>query len=169
MGLKTPYTGQVPLISGEIGEDLAYYLTTSEQTPSAVGINVLLDDNDDVEVAGGFMVQVMPEATDEEIAIFEDHIQKMPAISQLLESPDPLNTMLISIFGAEGFKVLEESPLAFKCDCSKERFGNGIASLGETEIRRLIDENHGAEVVCQFCETAYHFSEEDLEALINHG
>ncbi|URZ87562.1 Hsp33 family molecular chaperone HslO [Floricoccus penangensis] len=167
MGLKNPYTGQVPLVTGEIGEDLAYYLTTSEQTPSAVGLNVLLDGEDKVKVAGGFLVQVMPDATEEEIARFEEHVQKMPAISQILEEEDPLKSMLDEIYGEDEYKVLEESPLAFKCDCSKERFAEGLASLGKDEIQAIIDEDHGAEVTCQFCTKHYDFSQADLEEIIN--
>ncbi|WP_172207681.1 Hsp33 family molecular chaperone HslO [Pseudolactococcus hodotermopsidis] len=169
MGLKTPYTGQTPLISGEIGEDLAYYLTTSEQTPSAVGLNVLLNDDETVKVAGGFLVQVMPDAPEDEIAAFEERIQKMPAISTLLRSDDHSKAILDAIYGQDQYKVLEESPLAFHCDCSRERFLTGISSLGRCEVDTLIAENHGAEVICQFCKTVYNFSENDLKDLLTNG
>ncbi|MGB4793367.1 MAG: Hsp33 family molecular chaperone HslO [Lactococcus chungangensis] len=166
MGLKTPYTGQTPLISGEIGEDLAYYLTTSDQTPSAVGLNVLLNEDESVHVAGGFLVQVMPDAPEAEIADFEARIQKMPAISKLLRSHDHSKAILDAIYGQDQYKILEESPLAFHCDCSKERFAASIQGLGKIEVEKLITENHGAEVICQFCETVYNFSENDLKELI---
>lgn len=166
MGLKTPYTGQTPLISGEIGEDLAYYLTTSEQTPSAVGLNVLLNEDESVHVAGGFLVQVMPDAPEAEIAAFETRIQNMPAISKLLRSHDHSKAILDAIYGQDQYKILAESPLAFHCDCSKERFADGIQGLGKIEVEKLITENHGAEVICQFCETVYNFSENDLKELI---
>ena len=166
MGLKTPYTGQTPLISGEIGEDLAYYLTTSEQTPSAVGLNVLLNEDESVHVAGGFLVQVMPDAPEAEISDFEARIQKMPAISKLLRSHDHSKAILDAIYGQDQYKILEESPLAFHCDCSKERFAASIQGLGKIEVEKLITENHGAEVICQFCETVYNFSENDLKELI---
>lgn len=168
MGLKTPWTGQTPLISGEIGEDLAYYLTTSEQTPSAVGLNVLLNEDETVKVAGGFLVQVMPDAPDAEIAAFEARIQQMPAISKLLRSYDQSKAILDAIYGQDQYKILEEAPLAFHCDCSKERFAAGIQSLGNVEIEKLRVENHGAEVICQFCETTYNFSENDLKELLNY-
>jgi molecular chaperone Hsp33 len=168
MGLKTPWTGQTPLISGEIGEDLAYYLTTSEQTPSAVGLNVLLNEDETVKVAGGFLVQVMPDAPDAEIAAFEARIQQMPAISKLLRSHDQSKAILDAIYGQDQYKILEESPLAFHCDCSQARFAEGIQSLGNTEVEKLITENHGAEVVCQFCETIYNFSENDLKELLSY-
>lgn len=166
MGLKTPYTGQTPLISGEIGEDLAYYLTTSDQTPSAVGLNVLLNEDESVHVAGGFLVQVMPDAPEAEISDFEARIQKMPAISKLLRSHDHSKAILDAIYGQDQYKILEESPLAFHCDCSKERFAASIQGLGKREVEKLITENHGAEVICQFCETVYNFSENDLKELI---
>ena len=166
MGLKTPYTGQTPLISGEIGEDLAYYLTTSDQTPSAVGLNVLLNEDESVHVAGGFLVQVMPDAPEAEISDFEARIQKMPAISKLLRSHDHSKAILDAIYGQDQYKILEESPLAFHCDCSKERFAASIQGLGKIEVEKLITENHGAEVICQFCETVYNFSENDLKELI---
>ncbi|MDR1605612.1 MAG: Hsp33 family molecular chaperone HslO [Streptococcaceae bacterium] len=168
MGLKTPYTGQTPLISGEIGEDLAYYLTTSEQTPSAVGLNVLLNEDETVKVAGGFLVQVMPDAPEAEIAAFETRIQQMPAISKLLRSHDQSKAILDAIYGQDQYKILDTSPLAFRCDCSKARFAASIQGLGKTEINTLITENHGAEVICQFCQTAYHFSETDLKELLKH-
>ena len=166
MGLKTPYTGQTPLISGEIGEDLAYYLTTSDQTPSAVGLNVLLNEDESVHVAGGFLVQVMPDAPEAEISDFEARIQKMPAISKLLRSHDHSKAILDAIYGQDQYKILEESPLAFHCDCSKERFAASIQGLGKIEVEKLITENHGAEVICQFCETVYNFSENDLKERI---
>ena len=166
MGLKTPYTGQTPLISGEIGEDLAYYLTTSDQTPSAVGLNVLLNEDESVHVAGGFLVQVMPDAPEAEISDFEARIQKMPAISKLLRSHDHSKAILDAIYGQDQYKILEESPLAFHCDCSKERFAASIQGLGKIEVEKLITEKHGAEVICQFCETVYNFSENDLKELI---
>jgi molecular chaperone Hsp33 len=166
MGLKTPYTGQTPLISGEIGEDLAYYLTTSDQTPSAIGLNVLLNEDESVHGAGGFLVQVMPDAPEAEISDFEARIQKMPAISKLLRSHDHSKAILDAIYGQDQYKILEESPLAFHCDCSKERFAASIQGLGKIEVEKLITENHGAEVICQFCETVYNFSENDLKELI---
>ena len=149
-GTGNPYTSSTPLISGEIGEDFAYYLTESEQTPSAVGLNVLLDEEDKVKVAGGFMLQVLPGASEEEVARYEKRIQEMPAISTL-----------------EPFKRLSEEELSFECDCSRERFENALLTLGKDELQAMKDEDHGAEIVCQFCQTKYEFSEADLEELIN--
>jgi Disulfide bond chaperones of the HSP33 family len=166
-GLKQPYSGQTPLITGEIGEDLAYYLTMSEQTPSAVGLNVLLDSEDKVKIAGGFLLQVMPDATDKEISDFEEHVQKMPAISKLLMEENPLEAMLDAIYGKMPYKILEEGELSFYCDCSKERFAKSLASLGSAELEAIIEEDHGAEIECQFCTKKYDFSENDLKEIIN--
>lgn len=167
MGLKHPYSGQVDLITGEIGEDLAWYFLSSEQTPSSVGVNVLLDENKDtVKIAGGFMLQALPDATDAEITEIERNIKTMPAISTMLEADEPLKTMLDNIYGDMEYTNLGEFPLAFKCDCSKERFREGIKSLGTQPIEEMIAEDHGAEIVCQFCETKYEFSEDELHALI---
>ncbi|GAB2026257.1 Hsp33 family molecular chaperone HslO [Lactovum odontotermitis] len=162
MGLRTSYTGQVDLISAEIGEDLAWYFLQSEQTPSSVGVNVTLnDDSDSVKSAAGFLLQALPEASDEEIAGMEKQIKAMPALSDLT-----IEQILPAIYGDMKYKVLTESPLAFKCDCSKTRFREGIRSLGPAEITAMIEENHGAEVVCQFCGRTYDFSEEELNGLI---
>ncbi|VGV94699.1 Hsp33 family molecular chaperone HslO [Streptococcus pyogenes] len=166
-GTGNPYTSTTPLITGEIGEDFAYYLTESEQTPSAIGLNVLLDENDKVKVAGGFMVQVLPGASEEEIARYEKRLQEMPAISQLLASKNHVDALLDAIYGDEPYKRLSEEPLSFQCDCSRERFEAALMTLPKADLQVMIDEDKGAEIVCQFCGTKYQFNENDLEALIN--
>lgn len=166
-GTGNPYTSTTPLITGEIGEDFAYYLTESEQTPSAIGLNVLLDENDKVKVAGGFMVQVLPGASEEEIARYEKRLQEMPAISQLLASKNHVDALLDAIYGDEPYKRLSEEPLSFQCDCSRERFEAALMTLPKADLQAMIDEDKGAEIVCQFCGTKYQFNESDLEALIN--
>ena len=165
-GTGNPYNSMTPLISGEIGEDLAYYLTESQQTPSAVGLNVLLDKDDKVEVAGGFLLQVLPGAKEEEIARFEKRIQEMPAISTLLESDDHIEALLKAIYGDESYKRLSEEEIRFQCDCSKDRFMNALASLPSSDLEEMKEEDHGAEITCQFCQTTYNFDENDLEELI---
>ncbi|HEQ6374137.1 TPA: Hsp33 family molecular chaperone HslO [Streptococcus pyogenes] len=166
-GTGNPYTSTTPLITGEIGEDFAYYLTESEQTPSAIGLNVLLDENDKVKVAGGFMVQVLPGASEEEIARYEKRLQEMPAISHLLASKNHVDALLEAIYGDEPYKRLSEEPLSFQCDCSRERFEAALMTLPKADLQTMIDEDKGAEIVCQFCGTKYQFNESDLEALIN--
>ena len=165
-GTGNPYNSMTPLISGEIGEDLAFYLTESQQTPSAVGLNVLLDENDKVKVAGGFLVQVLPGAKEAEIARFEKRIQEMPAISRLLESDNHIEALLAAIYGDEPYKRLSEEEIRFQCDCSKERFMNALATLPKADLEEMRDQDQGAEIVCQFCQTVYHFDQNDLEELI---
>lgn len=166
-GWGTPYTSTTPLISGEIGEDLAYYLTESEQTPSAVGLNVLLDENDKVTVAGGFMVQVLPGASDEEIARYEKRLQKMPAISSLLASKDHIEALLAAIYGDEPYKRLSEEPLSFQCDCSRQRFEAALIGLTKTDLQEMMTQDQGAEIICQFCQSKYQFNVDDLKGIIN--
>ncbi|HEP1266251.1 Hsp33-like chaperonin [Streptococcus pyogenes] len=166
-GTGNPYTSTTPLITGEIGEDFAYYLTESEQTPSAIGLNVLLDENDKVKVAGGFMVQMLPGASEEEIARYEKRLQEMPAISHLLASKNHVDALLEAIYGDEPYKRLSEEPLSFQCDCSRERFEAALMTLPKADLQAMIDEDKGAEIVCQFCGTKYQFNESDLEAIIN--
>ncbi|HEP1646563.1 TPA: Hsp33 family molecular chaperone HslO [Streptococcus pyogenes] len=166
-GTGNPYTSTTPLITGEIGEDFAYYLTESEQTPSAIGLNVLLDENDKVKVAGGFMVQVLPGASEKEIARYEKRLQEMPAISHLLASKNHVDALLEAIYGDEPYKRLSEEPLSFQCDCSRERFEAALMTLPKADLQAMIDEDKGAEIVCQFCGNKYQFNESDLEALIN--
>lgn len=166
-GIGHPYHSMTPLISGEIGEDFAYFLTESQQTPSAVGLNVLLDEEDKVQVAGGFLLQVLPGATEAEIARFEKQIQNMPPISQLLASSNHIETLLEAIYGDQAFKRLSENPLNFTCDCSKKRFLNALASLPKNELTKMKEEDKGAAITCQFCQTHYQFDENALEELIN--
>ncbi|HEO2044564.1 TPA: Hsp33 family molecular chaperone HslO [Streptococcus agalactiae] len=166
-GTGQPYTSTTPLITGEIGEDFAYYLTESEQTPSAVGLNVLLDDEDKVKVAGGFMLQVLPGASDEEISRYEKRIQEMPSISSLLESENHIESLLSAIYGEDDYKRLSEDSLAFYCDCSKERFEAALLTLGTKELQAMKDEDKGVEITCQFYNQTYYFTEEDLEKIIN--
>ncbi|MCS4488786.1 Hsp33 family molecular chaperone HslO [Streptococcus sciuri] len=166
-GMGKPYTSTTPIISGEIGEDFAYYLTESEQTPSAVGLNVLLDDKDEVIVAGGFMLQALPSASDEDIKRYENRIQNMPAVSRLLTSSNHIEALLDAIYGDDDYKRLSEDSLRFYCDCSRERFKLALLSLAKNELTSMKSEDHGAEITCQFCNEHYHFSEEDLEEIIN--
>lgn len=166
-GTGNPYTSTTPLLTGEIGEDFTYYLTESEQTPSAVGLNVLLDEQDQVAVAGGFMLQVLPGAKDEEVARFEKRIREMPAISTLLSSDDHIDALLAAIYGEDDYKRLSEEAVSFTCDCSRERFEGALVTLPASDLREMAEQDKGAEITCQFCQTTYNFSENDLERLID--
>lgn len=165
LGMKEAFSGQVPLVSGELGEDFTYYMATSEQTPSAIGLGVLVDTDDSIKAAGGFMIQVMPDATDETITALETQLASIPMISQLLENGENPEAILDRLVGKGNVKVLEKLPVSFKCDCSKERFATAIIALGEDEINSMIEEDQGAEASCHFCGNKYHYDVADLESL----
>lgn len=164
-GLKTPFVGQVPLISGELGEDFTYYMAVSEQTPSSFGLSVLVNPDESVQVAGGFMIQVLPDVSEETISQLEKTLANMTPVSTILEEGHSLEDLLEHIVGEGNYRVLEEIPVSFKCDCSKERFADAIVSLGKTEIQSMIDDDGGAEVECHFCRTKYNYSATELEEL----
>lgn len=165
LGMKEAFSGQVPLVSGELGEDFTYYMATSEQTPSAIGLSVLVDTDDTIKAAGGFMIQVMPDATDETITALENRLASIPMISQLMEKGENPESILDLLMGEGNVKILEKMPVLFKCECSKERFATAIIALGGEEIESMIEEDHGAEASCHFCGNQYHFDVADLESL----
>lgn len=165
LGLKNPFVGQVPLISGELGNDFTYYMANSEQTPSAFGLSVIVNPDETVRTAGGFMIQVLPDASEETITELENTIENFPLISELMDQGYTPEQILDELVGENKSEILEEQSVQFKCDCSKERFANAITSLGKPEIQNMIDEDHGAEAVCHFCRNKYHYSEEELEDL----
>ncbi|WP_208560548.1 Hsp33 family molecular chaperone HslO [Marinilactibacillus kalidii] len=165
LGMKKPFVGQVPLVSGELGEDFTYYMANSEQVPSAVGVSVLVNPDETVKAAGGFMIQVLPGAKEETINKIESIIAELPLVSKLMENGETPEEILERLVGSKDYNVLETTPVEFKCDCSKERFGDAIISLGVDEIENMIDEDHGAEAVCHFCRTKFQYSENDLEVL----
>lgn len=165
LGLKTPFVGQVPLISGELAEDFTYYMAVSEQTPSSFGLSVLVNPDETVQVAGGFMLQVLPGASDETISTIEKNIKELPQLSHVFAEGGSLEDVLEALVGADNYKILEEIPVSFKCECSKERFANSLTSLGKEELQLMIDEDKGAEVNCHFCRSKYHFTAAELEEL----
>lgn len=167
LGLKEPVTGQVPIVSGEIAEDFTYYLANSEQVPSAVGLSVLVDnqDNDCVRAAGGFMIQVMPGASEETLVEIEKRLADTPQISSLLDEGETPEKILERLLGKENLEILETTPVQFHCDCSKERFASAIVTLGESELTQMIEEDEGAEAVCHFCGEKYYYDAAELTAL----
>lgn len=166
MEMGDPYTGQVGLVSGELGEDFTYYLAQSEQIPSAVGLSVFVNDDNSIEVAGGFLVQVMPGASDEKISELEARLGKMPLVSELLRDGKAPEEILQLLFEGEDVKILDTMPVAFKCDCSKERFAKALASIDRHEMEQLINEDHHAQTVCHFCGNKYEFSETNLKKIL---
>lgn len=168
LGLREPYRGLVPLVSGEIAEDLAYYLNVSEQTPSACILGVLVAPEGSVRAAGGILIQMMPGAQEDEELVqrLEERIRAMPALSRSIdEGLGPLEILLSLLEGMEP-KRLEERPVRFHCSCSKERFSSGLVSLGKEELEEIARTQGGAELVCHFCGQVYHVSEDELRALI---
>ncbi|OAH56792.1 molecular chaperone Hsp33 [Domibacillus aminovorans] len=165
LGLRENFSGQTPIVSGELGEDFTYYFAVSEQVPSSVGVGVLVNPDNSILAAGGFIIQLMPNVDDATITILEERITNMEPISKLIEKGLVPEQILTYIFGEENVKFLETMPVQFECTCSKERFGNAIVSLGRGEIQEMIKEDGGAETQCHFCNERYIFSKEELEQL----
>lgn len=168
LGLKEPFTGQVPLISGELGEDFTYYLAKSEQIPSSVGLSVFVNDDNTIQCAGGFMIQVMPGASDEVLDNIEKRLNEIPMVSQMMRDGKNPEDILNEILGAENVKILEKMPVSFKCDCSRERFADILKTLPKDQLQEMADEDHGAEAVCHFCGKKYNFTEEELRKIIEN-
>ncbi|KGX90062.1 heat shock protein Hsp33 [Pontibacillus halophilus JSM 076056 = DSM 19796] len=165
LGLKDYFTGEVPIVSGEISEDFTYYFANSEQVPSAVGAGVLVNPDHTIKAAGGFIIQIMPGATDETIDFIEKQIQSLPQISRLIEEGNAPEDILTRIFGEGQLKLLGESEVNFKCRCSRERLEQAISGLGVDEVAAMIEEDHGAEATCHFCNEVYQFTEDELREI----
>lgn len=165
LGLKNHFTGQVPIVSGEISEDFTYYLANSEQVPSAVGAGVLVNPDHSILAAGGFIVQMMPGASEETIAKIEENIATIAPISQLIQDGKQPEEILELLLGKDHVKIHERLPVQFACPCSKERLETAIQSLGNEEIDAMIREDHGATASCHFCNETYKFTIDELRAL----
>ncbi|WP_419882632.1 Hsp33 family molecular chaperone HslO [Peribacillus sp. B-H-3] len=165
IGLRDHFTGQVPLISGELGEDFTYYLLNSEQVPSSVGVGVLVNPDNSILASGGFIIQLMPGAEEETISRIEESLNNIPPISKLIQQGLSPEQILEKILGADNLKILETMPIQFVCQCSRERISNALVSLGAEEIRDIINTDGHAEAQCHFCNEKYHFSKEELEEL----
>ncbi len=165
IGMKEPFTGSVPIVSGELGEDFTYYFVTSEQTPSSVGVGVLVNPDQTILAAGGFVIQLMPGASDEVITEIEDRLGRIAPISKMIEEGRSPEQIITTILREDQVKFLERMSVRFACTCSKERIANAIVSLGQKEIRSMIEEDGQAETKCHFCNEVYYFSSDDLEGL----
>ncbi|OTN75117.1 chaperonin [Enterococcus sp. 8G7_MSG3316] len=165
LGLKEPFSGQTPIVSGELGEDFTYYLAVSEQVPSAVGLSVLVETDDTIRAAGGFMLQIMPGASEEIIAAIEARLKELPRVSTLIDEGQTPEEILATLMPDAGVEILDTMPVQFHCDCNKDKFATAIITLGAKEIQAMIDEDHGAEAVCSFCGNKYHFDENELAEL----
>ncbi|MDF7682083.1 Hsp33 family molecular chaperone HslO [Lactobacillus sp. ESL0679] len=165
LGLKEPYTGQVPIVSGEIAEDVAYYLTKSEQIPSAVGLSVFVNPNNTIGEAGGFMLQALPGASDSLITKTIKHIDDLPALSTSFLAGMTPEDLARKILGTD-CKILAKEPVAFKCDCSKEKYADILETLKIEQLQSMIDEDHGAELTCSFCGNKYQYTEAELKDIL---
>lgn len=169
MGLKEPYVGQTELVSGEIAEDITYYYAVSEQVPSSVALGVLMNKENTVRQAGGFIIQLMPFAEEEVIRKLEEKIAGLPSITSLLEAENTPESILTTILGDMGLSILDTMDTSFYCNCTKERVEKAIVSIGKKEIQEMIDENETIEVNCHFCNSKYHFDVEDLKEIIKRS
>lgn len=165
LGLKAPFTGQVPLVSGELGEDFTYYLAKSEQIPSAVGLAVTMDEHDILEMAGGFLVQVMPQAKEDVISKMETKLASFPSISGMMAQKRTPEEIIYELCGRDNVNILERLPISYHCDCSKKRFARSLASIAPKDLKEMIEKDHGAEATCRFCGEKYHFDENELKDL----
>lgn len=167
IGLKEPYSGQVSLITGEIAEDLTYYFATSEQVPTSVALGVLMNKNNTVRQAGGFIIQLMPFASDEVIDALEAKIKEITSITSLLDSGMSPEDILNQVLCDMDLEITDTIPTAYNCNCSRERVTKAIISIGKKEITDMINEGKDIEVNCHFCNKNYVFTPEDLKKLIN--
>ncbi|MDH4424456.1 MULTISPECIES: redox-regulated molecular chaperone HslO [Bacillus] len=168
IGMREPFIGQSPIVSGELGEDFTYYFAVSEQTPSSVGVGVLVNGDDSILAAGGFILQIMPGAQEETISFIEDRLQKIPPVSTLIEQGLSPEELLYAVLEEDKVKVLETMDVQFNCTCSRERIESVLISLGKTELEQVREEEEETEVHCHFCNERYKFSKEDITNLIEN-
>lgn len=166
LGLKEPYVSQVALTTSEVAEDLTYYFASSEQVPSAVALGVLMDKNNTVRQAGGFIIQLMPFAEDKVVSVLEDKISKITSVTNLLEEGMTPEDILQSVLGEFGVEFTDTLPTGFHCNCSRERVEKVLLSLGRKELNDLIHEGEDIELNCHFCNHNYRFTVDEVKKLI---
>lgn len=164
MGMKEDFGGKVALQSGEIGDDFAYYFALSEQTPSIVSVGVLVEADNNIIASGGLLIQMMPDATEEDIAVSEEIIKTLKPMSTLLQEGTSLERILKSLYS--DVKILEERTVQFQCNCSRDKMRAALTTLHIDDLTDMIDQDHGCEISCQFCGDAYTFSEEELKQIM---
>ena len=167
LGMKEPYVGQVPIVTGEVAEDITYYYAKSEQIPTAVGLGVLVDTDYSIKASGGFMIQLMPFATDETAKKLEEQVRSIPSVSEMITSGMTAEDILFKV--CDGFSMMMDNnavtPL-YECKCSKERMERALISIGKTELEKIIAESGEAELTCQFCDAKYKFEKAQLEEML---
>lgn len=169
MGLKEPYCGQTILVSSEIAEDLTYYFANSEQVPSSVGLGVLMEKDNTVRRAGGFIIQLMPFAQEEVISRLEENLKNVTSVTALLDKEYTPEQILEELLGNLDLEITDTMDTRFYCNCSKERVERAVASVGKKEIQEMINEGKDIEVKCHFCNTAYTYTVEDLKKILKRS
>jgi molecular chaperone Hsp33 len=166
LGLKDPYIGEVDLVTSEIAEDLTYYFAQSEQVPSSVGLGVLMNKDNTVRAAGGFIVQLMPDVSEATIDRLEDNLKKISSVTELLDQGKTPEDILEMLLDGLDMTILETVPCGFRCDCSPEKIEKALVATGREELQSMIDEGKEIEMVCSFCNKKYIVSVEELEKLL---
>ena len=169
LGLKEPYVGKTELVSGEIAEDLTYYYAKSEQIPTAIALGVLVDTDTSIKAAGGFIIQLMPGATLEVATMLEERITHLKYITELLDRGETPETILDAVLGDMNLEIIDKMPTEFYCDCSRERDEKALISIGEKDLRTILEEDKKAEISCHFCNKVYNFDEADLKKLLDEA
>ena len=169
IGMREPYAGKIELVTGEIAEDLTYYFAQSEQTPSAIGLGVLVETDTSIRRAGGFIIQLLPDATDEMIDRLEKKLATIPYVSDLLDMGQTPEGILEMILGDFDLKIMDKIPTTFYCNCTRERVEKALISIGKDELEKIIREDKKANLHCHFCSKEYDFNEEQLVALLDEA
>ena len=167
LGLKEPYNGQVEIQTGEIGDDLAYYFTVSEQTPSAVGLGVMVDTDSSVRHVGGFIIQIMPDAAEETIAYIEERVSGAEPVTTMMDKGMTPEDILEYYLGGLNLTITEKLPVRFYCDCTKEKVAGALATISTADLQDIINDGEEIEVKCWFCNSAYKFSIDELQDIMD--
>ena len=167
LGLKEPYSGQVEIQTGEVAEDLAYYFTVSEQLPSAVGLGVMVDTDSSVKHAGGFIVQLLPDAPEDVIELLEKKLANLEPVTAMMEKGMTPEDMLSYIFEGVDIEFTERHDVEFYCDCSKEKVKRALAAISDKDLQDIVNDGEDIEVKCYFCNTAYKFSIADIKDILS--
>jgi len=166
MGLREPYVGQVPIVTGEIGDDLAYYYTVSEQTPSAVGLGVLINTDYSIKAAGGFIIQMMPDANEMAADLIMYRLEEISSITEMMSSGMSIEDIIKHIFEDMQLEILESMTPEYRCDCTREVVEKALISIGEAELKKLYEEGKTEELQCHYCNEKYLFTKEDFGRIL---
>lgn len=166
MGLKEPYVGQVPIVSGEIGDDLAYYFTVSEQTPSAVALGVLVDKDLSIKAAGGFIIQMLPGSNELAADLISYRLEEIPSVTEMLEKGMNIEEIMNYIFEDMDFKIIGRTIPRYECDCSREKVERALISVGRKDLEEIYSEGKSEVLQCHFCNKAYEFTNKEIEEIL---